>query len=1217
MTQTQTQQPAARRSVTVSSPSLTAIMGTTKRRRWDVETSEVSDGPPAASSSWDALPAESPAGGAAAAPPPSRSRWDVTPEVGAAAHAAAADATPLLSTLTEPTAPGTPVSASRWDVTPAHGGGPAAGGATPGTSSRWDVTPDMSSSGFVAGGGANPSKRSRWDETPDVAAGATGPFGVATPVVGVGGAYSGTPLLGGAGGVPTMSVEALAAARVAADAAARSRPVTDEELDALLPTDGYKVLTPPEGYVPKRRRPVAATPLMTPLMTPVVGTPSVGGAGSGGAFAATPLYVLPAEGGVTAEAVGIPALPPGLDGIEMSAEDYATFGAILGPEVKAGAPQLSAAEQKKRRIMKLLLKVKNGSPMMRKAAFRTLSDKAVEFGAGPLFDALLPLLLSPTLEEQARHLLVKVIDRVLAKLEHRVRPYVHKILVVMQPLLIDEDYHARAEGREIIANLAKAAGLATMLATMRPDIDNPDDYVRNTTARALAVVASALGIPSMLPFLRAVCASRKSWEARHTGAKVVQQLSILVGCAVLPLLNQLVGAIAAGLTDEQVKVRTVTALALAALAESSAPYGIEAFDGVLKPLWKGIRQHRGKTLAAFLKAVGALLPLMDAEYASYYTSEVAGVLKREFRSPDDEMRKIVLAVVSQAVACDGVTSEYVRDELLADFLADFWVVRTAADRRAARTLADTTVAVAGKVGGAAVLDHLAPLLKHSSPPLRRLSVDTVARVAADLGLADVDARLETLLVDGLIVALQEEHGGPGGGGGGGDGMSSFGSGDAAVKAVSTVVAQLGTRAASYLPQLVQLVKWRLNHASAKVRQQAADLVGGLAPVLGACSMTELLQHVGEVLFEFLGEEFPDTLAGILGALSAVLAVLGVEAMRPPVGELLPRLTPVLKNRHERVQENAIVLVGRIARGGSERVSPKEWMRVCFELLELLKAPRKSVRRAAVATFGSIAAAIGADDVLSTLLNNLKVQERQQRVCTTVAIAAVAGACGPYTVVPGLLHEYRTPALNVQNGVLKSIAFLFESIGSEGRDYVYAVTGLLEDALSDRDLVHRQTACSAVAHIALGVAGYGYEDALVHLLNYVMPNVFETSPHVLNAVLFAIEGCTVALGPAVILAYLLQGLFHPASKVRAIYWRIYNTLYVYGQEALVPAWPRLDGLGAVHPDGLHAAVAGGAASVASLGVAAAGNGGAKAGAEAHVPGEWPDNRYARPELDFVL
>lgn len=64
-----------------------------------------------------------------------------------------------------------------------------------------------------------------------------------------------------------------------------------------------------------------------------------------------------------------------------------------------------------------------------------------------------------------------------------------------------------------------------MIATMRPDIDNLDEYVRNTTARAFAVVASALGIPALLPFLKAVCQSRKSWQARHTGIKIVMQVT--------------------------------------------------------------------------------------------------------------------------------------------------------------------------------------------------------------------------------------------------------------------------------------------------------------------------------------------------------------------------------------------------------------------------------------------------------------------------------------------------------------------------------------------------------------------------------------------------------------------------------------------------------------------------------------------------------------------
>jgi splicing factor 3B subunit 1 len=94
-----------------------------------------------------------------------------------------------------------------------------------------------------------------------------------------------------------------------------------------------------------------------------------------------------------------------------------------------------------------------------------------------------------------------------------------------------------------------------------------------------------------------------------------------------------------------------------------------------------------------------------------------------------------------------------------------------------------------------------------------------------------------------------------------------------------------------------------------------------------------------------------------------------------------------------------------------------------------------------------------------------------------------------------MNEYRVPELNVQNGVLKSLS-LFEYIGEIGKDYIYAVTPLLEDALMDCDLVHRQTAASIVKHMALGVPGLGCEDALIHLLNFVWLNIFETSPHVI-------------------------------------------------------------------------------------------------------------------------
>mmetsp|Transcript_13864 Transcript_13864/g.50490 ORF Transcript_13864/g.50490 Transcript_13864/m.50490 type:complete len:1279 (+) Transcript_13864:124-3960(+) len=1066
-----------------------------KRNRWDKPKDEATGEPEQPKSEWDA-PEATPAVGSG------RSRWDATP-------------------ATE--APGS--RRNRWDETPApsFGGGETPGvGATPAMGS-WDdggATP-----GIGATPGTGKRQRSRWDETPVIDSGGITPGLGATPMMGgatPAGIMGATPAgLGMETPTPSqlkvpMTPEQYQAARWERDIMERNRPLSDEELDAMFPTEGYKVLEPPASYVPIR------TPARKLLSTP---TPL-----------ATPGYAIPDED--IGQRFDVPVqAPEGLP--EMKPEDMQYFGKILDGK---DDEELSLEESKERKIMKLLLKVKNGTPPQRKQALRQLTDKAREFGAGPLFNQILPLLMSPTLEDQERHLLVKVIDRILYKLDELVRPFVHKILVVIEPLLIDEDYYARVEGREIISNLSKAAGLATMIAAMRPDIDNIDEYVRNTTARAFAVVASALGTPALLPFLKAVCQSKKSWQARHTGVKITQQISILLGCAVLPHLRQLVEIIEHGLQDENQKVRTITALALAALAEAAAPYGIESFDSVLKPLWKGIRAHRGKVLAAFLKAIGFIIPLMDATYASYYTKEVMVILVREFQSPDEEMKKIVLKVVKQCVGTDGVEADYVRAEILPEFFRNFWVRRMALDKRNYKQVVETTVEIAEKVGAVDIISRIVEDLKDESEPYRRMVIETIEKVVESQGTSDIDARLEELLIDGILYAFQEQ------------------TSDESVVLLNgfgQIVNGLGQRTKPYLPQICGTIKWRLNNKSAKIRQQAADLIARIAVVMKKCGEEQLMGHLGVVLYEYLGEEYPEVLGSILGALKAIVNVIGMTKMTPPIKDLLPRLTPILKNRHEKVQENCIDLVGRIADRGAEFVPAREWMRICFELLEMLKAHKKGIRRASVNTFGYIAKAIGPQDVLATLLNNLKVQERQNRVCTTVAIAIVAETCSPFTVLPALMNEYRVPELNVQNGVLKSLSFLFEYIGEMGKDYIYAVTPLLEDALMDRDLVHRQTACTTVKHMALGVAGLGCEDALYHLLNLVFPNIFETSPHVINAVTEAIEGLRVALGPAVVLNYILQGLFHPARKVREVYWKMYNSLYVGAQDAMIPSYPALE------------------------------------------------------------
>ena len=72
---------------------------------------------------------------------------------------------------------------------------------------------------------------------------------------------------------------------------------------------------------------------------------------------------------------------------------------------------------------------------------------------------------------------------------------------------------------------------------------------------------------------------------------------------------------------------------------------------------------------------------MDAESANYYTREVMLVLVREFQSPDEEMKKIVLKVVKQCCATDGVEPTYISQEILPPYFKYFWNHRMAMDKR--------------------------------------------------------------------------------------------------------------------------------------------------------------------------------------------------------------------------------------------------------------------------------------------------------------------------------------------------------------------------------------------------------------------------------------------------------------------------------------------------------------------------------------------------------
>lgn len=844
----------------------------------------------------------------------------------------------------------------------------------------------------------------------------------------------------------------------------------------------------------------------------------------------------------------------------MKEEDLKYFGKLVKKDNNASTQE----EKLELKAMKHILNIKNGTPALRKKSFRQLADNAIQYGPKPLLNIILPILLEPNLDLQERHHLLKLTGRIIIQLDDQLRPYTHKILVVISPLLIEEDFTLRLETREVISNLTKAVGLANMVSSLRPDLDHTDEYVRNITSRVFAIVANTLGLVNFLPFLKAVIKSKKNWMARHTGIKIVQQLCILLGGgngnSILPYLSQLIEVLNPGLTDEALQVRTITALTLAQLADNVRPYGIESFEPILEPTWLGLKKHRGKGLASFLKCIGSIIPLMcnDAnyeEYSNYYTKEIMVIIVREFNSPDEDMRKTILKVMMDLPLSKNIIQNY-DQEIIKPFLKFFWNRRVASDsQRLSKLVVETTFDLANKFDFLGILECIIPYSKDANESLRRMSIETINKMVSNGNdnLIGLDSNLEVKLVDGVLYAFQEQtiyH-------------------KVYLLAFGAISKSLGVRLKPYMNSIVSTILYRLKNKLPEIRQQAADLISILAPTIRVCFQDNesIMMKLILILYESLGEVYPEVLGSIISALYSCLNSVDKASLylmsNPSINQILPTLTPILKNRQEKVQEACIKLVGLIARKNSETINAREWMRICFELLDMLKSNKKRIRVAANETFGYIARTIGPQDVLVMLLNNLRVQERQLRVCTAVAIGIVAETCAPFTVLPAIMNEYRIPEKNVQNGVLKALSFIFEYInGDMTKDYLFAITPLLEDSLCDRDLVHRQTAATVIKHMALNCVGLtndDYYEVFIHYLNLLIPNIYETSPHVIIRIIEGIDALRVVLGIGSFSNYIWPGLFHPARKVRAPYWKIYNNSYVQSSDSMVPYYPRIEKL----------------------------------------------------------
>lgn len=55
-----------------------------------------------------------------------------------------------------------------------------------------------------------------------------------------------------------------------------------------------------------------------------------------------------------------------------------------------------------------------------------------------------------------------------------------------------------------------------------------------------------------------------------------------------------------------------------------------------------------------------------------------------------------------------------------------------------------------------------------------------------------------------------------------------------------------------------------------------------------------------MLYENLGEEYPEVLGSILSGLKSIVNVIEMKIIKPSIKDLLPTLSPILQNWHEKV-----------------------------------------------------------------------------------------------------------------------------------------------------------------------------------------------------------------------------------------------------------------------------------------------------------------------------
>jgi splicing factor 3B subunit 1 len=635
------------------------------------------------------------------------------------------------------------------------------------------------------------------------------------------------------------------------------RYMTDEQIDGMMPP-GYTLVPVPADIAAKATATETGSAALADA-GPATGGAAEGAAGVDAAVAAAARRIdLPVDGVVADD------LPP------LRVEDAAVFQLLIEYRHLHDS-ELPPEHARRVHALRSLLKFKNGNPRQRRMGSRDLVTRARHYGVDAVVQPLVTLWRSDGIlsDDLDRHRVVKLLAAVLMQFRDALDPAsTRNVLVLLQPLLQDQDRATREESRELMCALIKAAGFTGIVAAVKRDMLNASIEARRAASETLAVVAETLGVEKVARLLdtlaRTTLADEESENYKmHTCVNAVHGIAASrVGAMCRLHLPLLMNVCNMCLRSTREQVRAQAAYSITAVADAVRPHGYEAFLGTLLLLREGCasanRMHIGivasaaaaataaaaegraapplsatvtrsnntvaRALAGYLRALGSIMMLMPPREQREQADAIKDPLQRCFAATDPELRRSSLRVVDQLLACEGVSAEFVREYLLVGFL-QCWTVLAISERRNVRQLLDTTVIFARKVAGPLILATLRERLEQDAPQLppdhvfSRAVVEGICSVAERGGAtlaAVVDDELRATF-EALVEALLRDRAG----------TCTW-----VVQAIAVFCREAGPRMLILAPKLIRTVSARLGDRVPAVRRQAAILVAQTARTIG-------------------------------------------------------------------------------------------------------------------------------------------------------------------------------------------------------------------------------------------------------------------------------------------------------------------------------------------------------------------------------------------------